>query len=711
MRLIRRDDESWMRLGAALLMAGAMSCGGTAGKRFGDGGTDGAGDAGPVEAGPPRALAPCPAATLPDAGWIRVPTGYPGAGLAIVYPGNPRLALLFESKGDPKGVAGPTTTLFRTPDGGQTWCQVGGLEASGLTPLFPPSAPTTVYLLDTSGSRLLLSFDGGGTFETIRPAVADGTPLPGSLFAIHPDDESVLYAIPASIKWGGPAPLFRSEDHGRTWNAAPVDLAGLLNASGSLLVPEGLFPSGGARETVVVKLTEESPPLPPGNRVALVRWDVPGNSIVRLQAPSRERSAELVFDRSGRLFLATGELYTLARDATMFDRVALPAGALGNLKPLIPALPGAAAVWLVTQAESGHRLYRTADAGKTWTAGESAPGLALTAVSDDRLFWLERTGTGSTGTRIHETLDAGRTWSRRVVNHVASGTFLLARGGRVLLANAGSLLRSEDGFRSWTGADRGFWNLEEDPTDPDRLYGSGSTGGAFTSADGGKSWQPWTITFPGTSDQGQEPGRFLALAIASNGTMLARVSGRVFRSADRGASWTPVLDVIDEPLTPRRNLAFAPSDPMVAFAADVGAVHRSLDGGLTWQAAAVPAPGAPMYANRVFVVVIHPQDPSRVFAAGQQGLFRSTDGGVSWRRVSESWPAEEVETVSPFVVFDPRRPEHVYVASPLGVRLSEDGGESWGPMPDGPGRASGLVIDPETGTFYAQMVNDVLRKN
>ena len=118
--------------------------------------------------------------------------------------------------------------------------------------------------------------------------------------------------------------------------------------------------------------------------------------------------------------------------------------------------------------------------------------------------------------------------------------------------------------------------------------------------------------------------------------------GGVWESADGGRTWAPRTD--DQPTAAVGAVAFAPSDPRVAYAgtgqgealAALGVgLLRSEDGGATWRAlVARELLGAGFHD-----LLVDPGDPGRLLAATTAGLWASADGGRSWERrlAGRSW--------------------------------------------------------------------------
>lgn len=188
------------------------------------------------------------------------------------------------------------------------------------------------------------------------------------------------------------------------------------------------------------------------------------------------------------------------------------------------------------------------------------------------------------------------------------------------------------------------------------------------------------------------PGRITALAVdptAGTTVYAGSAAGGVFKTTNAGATWAPTWE--SQLSLAIGGLAVAPSSRQVVYAAtgewDVSVsaiytmypgvgVYRSDDAGTTWRRL------APIPSTETSAVAVDPGDPDRVFAAGSSGLHRSTNGGQSWD-VTGGNSQGVFDGVVSDVVVDPSDPNRVYIgvyhsaARPGGVYRSLDGGTSW----------------------------------
>jgi len=288
--------------------------------------------------------------------------------------------------------------------------------------------------------------------------------------------------------------------------------------------------------------------------------------------------------------------------------IAQPSGTKARLRGL--AVVNDRVVWA-----SGNQgtFTRTIDGGTTWSAG-AVPGAADLDFRDvqsagDQSALLLSIGEGPKS-QVYGTDDGGHTWSLRFQNPDPKG-FL-------------------DALAFWD-ANHGI--ILGDPVD-----------GRFTiltTDDGGATWKkPPPENMPSArKGEGAFAASGTCLVVEGDrnawfGTGGADVA-RVFRSTDRGQTWT----VHDTPIRSGNpaagvfSLAFADSSNGVAVGGDYKRteltqqiVARTSDGGRHWTTPKGPAPGG----YRSAVAFVPGTNGSTVVAVGPTGSDRSTDGGETW---------------------------------------------------------------------------------
>ena len=269
---------------------------------------------------------------------------------------------------------------------------------------------------------------------------------------------------------------------------------------------------------------------------------------------------------------------------------------------------------VVWASGTGGVFVRTTDGGKTWRAG-SVPGASsldfrdVHAVDADTAYLLS-IGPGEQS-RIFKTTNGGATWATSYVNRDPKG-FLDAIAFRDA-DHALSLGDQVDGrFVILSTGDAGkTWN----PAPPDGMPLALTREGAFAASG-------TCLVVNGTD-------------LAWFGTGGAKTS-RVFRSTDRGRTWTPYETPVmaGTPSSGIFSLAFHDADHGVAIGGDYKEPARAghvvvltSDGGRTWRLPKGKEPGG----YRSAVAYVPGAQGKFLVAVGPTGSDVSTDGGESWR--------------------------------------------------------------------------------
>ncbi|MEU7913790.1 WD40/YVTN/BNR-like repeat-containing protein [Microbispora bryophytorum] len=195
----------------------------------------------------------------------------------------------------------------------------------------------------------------------------------------------------------------------------------------------------------------------------------------------------------------------------------------------------------------------------------------------------------------------------------------------------------------------------------------------------------------------------------------------LFRSEDRGATYTMVDGLWDHPTRPQwqpgggglclHTVIPHPSDPRrIGVAASAVGFFRSDDAGATWRPSNknIRAPflpeGAqyPEFGQCVHKVAQHPAKPERLYLQHHFGVYRSDDFGDSWTEIGSGLPSDFGFPIA----VDLDDPDRLFVLplhgdvdrTPLGYRYqvfrSDDAGTTWhghsAGLPEGPVHASVL---------------------
>jgi hypothetical protein len=360
----------------------------------------------------------------------------------------------------------------------------------------------------------------------------------------------------------------------------------------------------------------------------------------------------------------------------------------------------------------GGSLYRSTDSGGSWSV---VPGMAGTSVLDIE-FAPDGTAYVATPSGIRVSGDDGQTWTvidlgigpNQFVYDVAldpSDPATLwasiddAFGGQPVV-----VMRSTDGGATW--ADRtpplaapiAARGVAVDPGDPDTVvavFGGAFGGGSvWVSADGGSSWVDRSAGLPANPMH----------AVVYDGSRLLVGGGQrfgsqfvgLFHSDDLGASWVPLHDA-GWPVPVVEDIVIDPADPdTMLVATDGSGVHRSVDGGETWQLG-VGGTGALAARSLRFA----PGSSAELFlGTSSLAVFRSADGGDTFGQSAEG--ISELGLTS--IRANPLDPDEIAVSfegqNDGGVLSSTDGGASWTLESAPPTRYSAVGFGPD-GALYA----------
>ncbi len=324
----------------------------------------------------------------------------------------------------------------------------------------------------------------------------------------------------------------------------------------------------------------------------------------------------------------------------------------------------------IAYAGSAAAIYRSEDSGQTWTQ--------VTSDGD----W------GPPGVRAGWPIDLQcdpRDSNRLFANNYQGGAFL-----------------SENGGQTWVNASQGYtgaqiFNIVVDPTNADRVYVIGRSGGWRTD-DGGLSWQGLRNFQPG------EPHPILAewgtIALnPSNPDQIWASDGDgpvIIESQNRGDSWTvhvPPEGIRGTVLT----YAFTTLDPNLIYAGygdlcmrgdapcnPAGGIIVSHDTGQTWTL----IDNETLKNSTIGEIAIDPANPQVIYAvAAENGLFKSSDGGNTWIQLDLS-SLTNPSVTDPDMLFAPQRTntiaidptdsQHILLGlHMLGIFSSFDGGSRW----------------------------------
>jgi photosystem II stability/assembly factor-like uncharacterized protein len=329
----------------------------------------------------------------------------------------------------------------------------------------------------------------------------------------------------------------------------------------------------------------------------------------------------------------------------------------------VSGVPGQPNVFYAGSVGGG--VWKTTNAGRTWfPIFDSQPiasiGAVAVAPSDPRIVYV---GTGeadmrsqiSYGNGMYKSTDAGKTWTHigldatRQIGKVLidprdPNVVFVAALGHVYGANPDrGVFRSRDGGATWQKVlfksnDVGAIDLAMDPSSSQIIYASlwntrrppwsvyppsyGPGSGLYRSTDGGANWQPLTRGLPA-----ERVGRIgIAVAPANRNRVYAIVDakeGGLYRSDDAGTTWAKVSG--DSRIWGRGwyfgRVVVDPKNADLVYVSNTG-IYRSRDGGRSFGEPFKGSPGGDDYHQ----LWISPDDGNRMVLGGDQGAVVSVDG-------------------------------------------------------------------------------------
>jgi photosystem II stability/assembly factor-like uncharacterized protein len=382
-------------------------------------------------------------------------------------------------------------------------------------------------------------------------------------------------------------------------------------------------------------------------------------------------------------------------------------GPVGNRIAAVAGVIGDPNVYYAGAASGG--IWKTVDAGIHWSPifdneSISSVGALAVAPSNPNIVWA---GTGepwirshiSIGNGLYKSADAGRTWTHsgpdsasrtgRIVIDPANPdvVFVAAQGHSYGPEQERGVYRTTDGGQTWNkvlfvDANTGAIDVVMHPTDSKTLFAamwqlelhtwgreSGGTGsGVYVTHDGGDHWTKLEghglptheIGKVGLAISRSNPNRVYALIETGDGNPLhgrATDNGELWRSEDGGVNWKVIS--FDRDLACRQpyytRMAVAPDNPDETYFL-CATFNHSMDGGSTLtstgrgggggrgRGGAAPAteggrgaPPAPAFTSPGgdnHDIWIDPTNPSRMVVGNDAGVHISTTRGRTWLHVN-----------------------------------------------------------------------------
>lgn len=349
--------------------------------------------------------------------------------------------------------------------------------------------------------------------------------------------------------------------------------------------------------------------------------------------------------------------------------------------------------WTIYAATGSGGLWKSANNGTSWepifdNEAVISIGDIAVAASDPKIVWVgtgEHTSSRSTywGDGVYKSVDAGKTWTNMgLKNSQHIGRVLIdpKDPNIVYVASLGALYsqndergvyKTIDGGKTWTkslevkadGRMVGAADLVMDPVNSKILYA--------TAYD--KERKPWTFNLAG-------PG------------------GGIYKTTDAGKTWTKLAGGLPGGMLGRIGIDLCKKNPLILYAniengnkpgmsdadrlaelragkASAGMigeeVYRSDDGGKTWKKVSPDKQrigGQPGYYY--MQIRVDPNDANHVYVL-TTGVTHSTDGGKTWSAPFRFGGDNHAMWI------DPANSNHMVLGYDHGMGITYDGGKAW----------------------------------
>ncbi len=579
--------------------------------------------------------------------------------------------------------------FLRTVNGGGTWSTVNNSFTAEILMPSPNYTADQTLFASTSDARLLKSTNGGTTWTPVLSYSITALAISPAYGA-----SQTLYAgLKETANSSGA--IYRSADGGARWqklttgipasvNSQPATISALEFARDGSIIAGVTY--GDAANAVYRSID--------GGQLWQAWGSLSDNGLFDVISQSNPSESD---KRGAFTFIAGTAHATHWRDQQQRDPAEPgvwnsfgPRGGRGDLLAVSPNFAADGFVFSgevneIRAFEYGPGLFKSSDWGQTWRSVSQSVdasfvmgGEAVHAYTFSPNFATDQLVFASTSRGLYKSTTSGDTW--QVINGVYNGF----PGGIRALALApdypasGSMIATGGWNTLVMSRDFGqTWSTPPVPMSGQAVYSPNFAadhmifaGGynVYRSTDRGLSWTQ-ILTSAGSIA--------LSPQFGADHTAFVAYSAGVSKTINSGTTWTPVLsDSVRIYLSPQygtdQTIFGLSNTGSSAYGANI--VYRSTNGGSTWITTTVG-----VSTTNLGALILSPAFSADhlMYAPSTDGLYRSGDGGLSWSPVSY-FANQPVSTL----VFSPGWPAHPYllVGTPQSVYRSINGGSTWARM-------------------------------
>jgi photosystem II stability/assembly factor-like uncharacterized protein len=371
---------------------------------------------------------------------------------------------------------------------------------------------------------------------------------------------------------------------------------------------------------------------------------------------------------------------------------------------------------IIASACSG--IYESYNGGEKWAKIQGIPSQSRRTRDILQHPTIPGTVYAATTEGFWMTTNGGKSWAMTTQRNLEINSIAVhpEEPNRVFIGtNNYGVMVSNDGGKNFTPTNDNFtsrftYSVTPDVSQPNRLYATtkntASSGGfVFTSVDGGKTW----AQAKGLDINRVSPFDVLQDRVDPNRILLGTNVG-IFRSLDRGATWTLIAPPKPKPVrkAPAKGrvaatakakaaakpkaeekpaaeagptivpalsekvkvLAFTEDDKNGMFAGTDNGLYRTYDIDKGWE----KLPFGNGLNENVLAVYASPLVPGTIWVGtATSGLVVTRDDGKTWTKVDATPGGIPISTITS----DPTRPNYIYVGTTQSIYLSRDGGRTW----------------------------------
>jgi len=576
--------------------------------------------------------------------------------------------------------------VFESLDGGETWMRLSSLPAIG---------PIVKILIDLKDASRIFIWHSRGFLRTIdrgRTWTQLSLPVNPSWIKFDPTNSTVLYA-------GNSGSIYKSEDDGIAWTI-------FFRDPNLTLGPLAIDPI----DPRIMYLVAGSPYTSYSLRKTMDRglhWEI-------LAAPQQYTPADgdlLVIDPTNSSMVYWAGIYFFLRSddsgRTWQDFSPTPypmwKARFIHLDPIDPAT-----VFFVTEEST----YRSCDRGQTWdNLTIQVNRLFMDPLSSSNLYVTNAEG-------LHKSTDGGLSWKPMPLPEkgMAVGSLAIDPFNAAHIFTGG--YESFDFGKHWQERISGGGHLIFHPVTKGTIYGF-SGGFVYKSTDGGGTWSSTSIeighygSFIGAAIDPRAPSvLYASYHIQTNDFFPPQFAYLWRKTEDGGLAWNAVSEnagLHPRGVDPHTSTLYANGK---FNGANESGFWKSADRGAHWTPVKMPDPN-------IHILEFDPQNPGILYAGGglAGGVFKSTDDGKSWKSIMEGLTQPRVLKIQ----VNPLTPSSLYLiagsyyAEHPSLFFSKDGGAHWLILNSPEGTSiNDIAIDPANplriyaatgdGVFTAEMI-------